>query len=214
MYRVLCLVWVLAGCASNLALERTRALLEAPAWPETAVADAPALNTDELAWTIHEAVNRVRQEHGVAALDWADGLGRIATGHSRDMAQHPFFGHVSPVGSAPLDRARTAGLPVHLDGAAFLMEGIGENLFLTHRYAAYYVIEDPGDVHRFEFEWKTVADLADEAVALWMASPAHRENLLSPLYRTAGVGVVHTEHETLFVTHNFAAIALDRFASL
>lgn len=39
---------------------------------------------------------------------------------------------------------------------------------------------------------------------VWLASRSHRANMLSPLYKSAGVGVVLTDGETLFVTHNFS----------
>jgi uncharacterized protein YkwD len=32
---------------------------------------------------------------------------------------------------------------------------------------------------------------ADRAVALWLASPPHRRNLLSPVWRRVGIGAVH-----------------------
>ena len=147
-------------------------------------------------------------------LAWAGDLAQLATAHSRDMARRPFFGHTNPRGLAPADCVREAGLCVIAEAGHFLLDGVGENLLLTHRYTAYYVVDLPDGTRHFEFEWKSVADLAEEAVTLWMSSHAHRQNLLSPLYRAAGIGIVHTDHETLFVTQNLAVLPPERIASL
>ena len=194
------LIGVLAGCASSSSLDLTSALLQAPAWPLEAVQDAPLLDTDLLAQEIHARINATRHMHGIHDLAWVDDLEQLATAHSLDMTRHPFFGHTSPHGLAPADRARQAGLNTKSRGGAFVTEGVGENLFLTHRYKAYYIVDERYGCRSFVFDWKSANEIAEEAIDLWLQSHAHRENLLSPLYRAAGIGVVHTDYETLFVT--------------
>ena len=39
--------------------------------------------------------------------------------------------------------------------------------------------------------WHAGTPSADRTVALWLASPPHRRNLLSPLWRRVGIGAVH-----------------------
>lgn len=39
--------------------------------------------------------------------------------------------------------------------------------------------------------WHTGTPSADRTVALWLASPPHRRNLLSPVWRRVGIGAVH-----------------------
>ena len=46
---------------------------------------------------------------------------------------------------------------------------------------------------------------ASEMVKAWMDSPGHRDNLLSPLYDTTGVGVVCASDGQVWVTQNFGA---------
>ena len=51
-----------------------------------------------------------------------------------------------------------------------------------------------------------VAPTASEAVEMWMQSPGHRENLLSPQFRTVGVGMARgawSGSSALFVTADF-----------
>ena len=53
-----------------------------------------------------------------------------------------------------------------------------------------------------------VAGSASEAVAMWMQSPGHRENLLRPSFRTVGLGLargVWSGRAALFVTADFGS---------
>ena len=52
-----------------------------------------------------------------------------------------------------------------------------------------------------------------EAVALWLESPTHRANLLSPLYQATAVGVIPGTNETLFITQNFSRHAAEALAA-
>jgi len=205
----LLLLW--AGCLGS---SPSGVLFQEPDWHRGATEGAPQLDTEELAWVIHLKVNDLRQDHGLTALAWAEDLKHLALDHSRDMAEHPFFGHTNPRGLAPTDRACDAGLCPPVSDNLFALEGVGENLFLTHRYAAYYIIEAPDGSRSFAFEWKSLEDLAEEAISLWVASTTHRMNLLRPLYRSAGIGIVRTDHETLFVTQNLSAQTPEKLASL
>jgi uncharacterized protein YkwD len=60
-------------------------------------------------WAVLCLVNGERARHGRGALA-ADGrLMRAAGRHAADMARRHYFGHVSPSGWGPLQRARAAG---------------------------------------------------------------------------------------------------------
>lgn len=179
-------------------------LLGPAPWPAEATHHAPALDADALARAIHGHVNAIRAAHALPPLEWADPLAGIAAAHSRDMAAHGYFGHTSPAGTDADDRARAAGLATHARLGTYLVDGLGENLFLTHRFRAYWIQKAPGGTRRYTFEWKTLGEIAREAVDGWMQSATHRANLLSPLYRTAGIAVVHAGNEALFVTQNFS----------
>jgi hypothetical protein len=83
-----------------------------------------------------------------------------------------------------------------------VVEGVGENLYLTQHFGAYSVqpVAQGGEV--YQFEWKTLEEMARQAVAAWMESPSHRANLLSLLYRAHAVGVAAGHNRTVFVTQN------------
>jgi uncharacterized protein YkwD len=53
-----------------------------------------------------------------------------------------------------------------------------------------------------------VAGAPGDAVAMWLASPGHRENLLRPSFKTVGLGLargVWNGREALYVTADFAS---------
>src|SRR5690242_7242362 len=58
----------------------------------------PEIRVADLERRVHELINDVRVEHGVAALAYDERLAKIARGHSRDMVVRNFFSHVNPDG--------------------------------------------------------------------------------------------------------------------
>jgi uncharacterized protein YkwD len=179
------------------------ALLAPAPWPASATQDAPALDLDALAQTTHAYVNAVRAEHDLPALSWAEPLVAIARAHSQDMAINAYFGHTNGAGEDATARAQRAGLPCQQVAGTYLLEGIGENLFLTHRYAEYRAGRDASGQPVYTFTWKEADEIARQAVAGWMQSRTHRANLLSPLYRAEAIGIVLAGNAALFVTQNF-----------
>lgn len=67
-------------------------------------------------------LNEARRSAGLNPLAPDEQLRDVALAHSRDMADHNFFSHVSPTTGAPEDRRRTAKLLVSIFG-----ENIGSN---------------------------------------------------------------------------------------
>jgi uncharacterized protein YkwD len=59
-----------------------------------------------------ELLNQARKTAGLAALEPDDELQLIARAHSEDMAEHHFFGHVSPTTGTTDDRYRRSGVVV------------------------------------------------------------------------------------------------------
>lgn len=58
-----------------------------------------------------DLTNRERMRKGCEPLRVDPRLARSARAHSRDMAEHDYFGHTSPAGQSPWDRMARAGLP-------------------------------------------------------------------------------------------------------
>jgi uncharacterized protein YkwD len=110
-------------------------------------------------------LNAVRRAHGLKPLRRSGGLAAAADVHSRAMAQHGFFQHNSRDGSSFADRVqRFYGPSVHGTWS------VGENLL-----------------------WATRLDAA-AAVRMWMQSPPHRRNILTPHWREIGLSAVHASH--------------------
>ncbi len=108
-------------------------------------------------------MNSERRKKGLPALKQQRRLGRASTAHSRDMVRRRYFAHESPSGRRVVDRLKAVG---YIPRARPWT--IGENL-----------------------AWGSGALARPEAiVAAWIASPPHRENLLSPKYSSVGMGVV------------------------
>jgi uncharacterized protein YkwD len=106
-------------------------------------------------------INQERAKVGQGALTEQPQLEGAATGHVADMLARNFYDHVTPDGRTTLTRVTATG---YLAGAGSYV--IGENL-------AYATGDDsPGRI-----------------VAAWMASPDHRENILTPEFRDSGIAV-------------------------
>jgi uncharacterized protein YkwD len=108
-------------------------------------------------------INKQRAAHGLASVHTKPSLRQAATQFSQEMVAENFFGHVSPSGSAPIDRLTAVGYV--RTGHGF---SIAENIAAASGSDA----------------------TPDAIVAMWMASPEHRANILGTAYRDTGIGVV------------------------
>lgn len=117
----------------------------------------------ELEQQVLAAINDVRRDQHLAPLRINRQLAGAARDHSRSMAEHGFFRHASYDGSAFWRRIK----PVYpaAKGRAW---GAGENMV-----------------------WASPGLSAAGAIDMWMKSPPHRKNLLTPSWREVGIGGVH-----------------------
>ncbi len=108
-------------------------------------------------------VNRERRAAGERPLRPNARLRRAAQAHTRSMALGDYFEHVGPGGATPIARLRAVG---YISSSRVGYE-VGENI-----------------------AWGTLSLATPRAiVAAWMASPAHRANILDRRYRETGIGV-------------------------
>ena len=129
------------------------------------------------------AINTTRKRHGLRTLRLVPGLMRSAGKHSLQMACEGYFAHSSPNGASFFARVKT-----YYGGNSSYFSA-GENLL-----------------------WAQPRATPHQVVTLWLASPAHRQVLLSPQWRAFGVGVVSATHgagvfagrTVLLVTGDFA----------
>ncbi len=107
-------------------------------------------------------LNAVRRAHGLAPLRLSRPLATAADSHSRAMGTFGFFGHSSRDGSAFWKRVQRFYGP-----GGSVNWSVGENLL-----------------------WSTTGLDASGALKLWMASPSHRKNILTPRWREVGLAAV------------------------
>jgi uncharacterized protein YkwD len=107
-------------------------------------------------------LNVQRERFGLPPLKLNRKLSRAARRHARDMVRRRYFAHDSLGGGSFVDRIRRTG---YLRNARSWT--VGENLaWGTHRRSAPRAI-----------------------TSMWMNSPGHRANILSPSFREVGIGL-------------------------
>lgn len=109
-------------------------------------------------------LNRVRAAKGLRPLRAAPSLRAAARAHSESMLEHGFFGHDSVDGTDFGRRIRR-----HYTDRGWMRWSVGEALLSSQS-------------SRID---------AREVVVAWLESPPHREIILSPAWRDAGVGVLY-----------------------
>ena len=107
-------------------------------------------------------LNAQRERHGLRPLKLNKRLSKAARRHARDMVRRDYFAHDTLGGTSFVDRIRRTG---YLRDAQRWT--VGENL-----------------------AWGTHASSAPRAITtMWMNSPGHRANILSPSFREVGIGL-------------------------
>jgi uncharacterized protein YkwD len=123
---------------------------------------------------ILELINAERMRNGLEALKFAPRLAVIARSHSYDMALRHYLAHASPDGLTPGDRLR--GVGIHY-------ETVGENIYKE--------------------DFPEHDTMPERAVRLWLNSPPHRANILSPDFRATGIGVAYSSDGQTYITQDF-----------
>ncbi|WP_439027037.1 CAP domain-containing protein [Haloarchaeobius sp. DT45] len=184
------LLLVLSLGALVLALNPSLVPVEAQFGPP----EAPPADLDDsvIEAAIHAQVNEVRVEQGLRPLVFDESLAEVSRYHSTDMATNDYVGHVAPTGETVLNRYDQFRYDcrIRVDGENVVYGG--ENVFYVSFTGVAY----------------TDDDIAERAVAGWMNSTGHRENLLSDYWFREGIGVVVDVDETsgntsVYVTQNF-----------
>jgi uncharacterized protein YkwD len=117
---------------------------------------------DQLELLVLAELNAVRRSHRLRPLRASRPLAAAADAHSRAMGRFGFFEHESRDGTAFWHRVKRFYRPRASSGWS-----VGENLL-----------------------WSTPGLNARAAVQLWMESPGHRRNILTPRWREIGLSAV------------------------
>jgi uncharacterized protein YkwD len=109
-------------------------------------------------------VNALRTAQGLPRLRLSRGLSAAAKAHSSQMARLGYFSHDSANGSSFLQRL--------------------SRYYKTRGYRSWYAGEN--------ILWASPDVGAAQALRMWLESPPHRANLLSPRWREIGLGAAHS----------------------
>ena len=128
-------------------------------------------------------LNAIRRAHGLQPLRLSRPLASAADSHSRAMGTFGFFGHSSRDGSEFWKRVQR-----FYGSQSYGSWSVGENLL-----------------------WSTTGLDAAGALKLWMASPGHRKNILTPRWREVGLSAVTVPaapgvfggHDVVIITSDF-----------
>ena len=160
---------------------------------------------------IHATVNEYRVAAGLPILERDPALDAVARAHSSDMADRNYYGHDTPEGLGPSDRADAAGYEC-------IKDAYGGQYFNRH---SYYMAGIAENIHTMEKAWpQTATQIADLLmdggtynaegwryttyhIMGWMDSPGHRQNILDGDYGRIGVGVAFSDTGTVYGTQNF-----------
>ena len=168
-----------------------------PSGPLPAAKPQPRVDASGLERRIHKLINRERLKHGLDQLAWNDILSRVARGHSGDMARRNYFSHDSPEGHDFTYRYRGEGYTCALR-TGMTIHGGAENIFQNNLYDSVTTVNG-----KAYYDWNTEEQIAETTVRGWMDSPGHRKNILTPHWRTEGIGVHIGPGEKIYITQNF-----------
>ena len=137
-------------------------LLAATAAPASAASAASVRAQNALEAPVLAELNRVRAAHGLTPVTASLPLAKAADAHAASMGSLGYFSHTSANGTS-FDKRIARFYPA----ASFRLWRVGENLL-----------------------WSSGELTPAQAVALWMASPGHRRNILDPTWRKIGISAV------------------------
>ena len=127
-------------------------------------------------------VNQVRSAHGLDPLHANRELRKVAASQVTTMVSRDYFSDDRPTGQTPLSLVAITRYPAH--AAEF---AVGENI-----------------------AWGTGSFTTPAHIVIeWMASPPHRELILSTQYRDAGVAVIPAIPAVLDAGHRGATYAIE-----
>ena len=165
-----------------VALTALAALVTAPT--ATPGSSANVERRPALEAAVIRALNQVRVAHDLQPLRSSPSLRSAARGHSEAMLDSGFFGHESADGTAFSDRIRR-----YYTNRGWRTWSVGEALLASQGLS----IDATG------------------IVRAWLESPSHRDIILSPTFRDAGIGALYAPSapkafggaETVVVTADF-----------
>lgn len=179
---------------------------------------------EEIERLVFEYTNEERAAEGLEELEYTDELVEVARSHSADMANNGYVGHVdsqersfeermefgdgmdAEVCMSQTDRETLKELRQNdrVELGELPDPATGENAGATF-YETEAEDARTGEVITNENE----DDIAKSLVNNWMASPAHRDNIIDDRWNSVSVGVYVSEGKTVFATQLFCGLNTD-----
>lgn len=157
----------------------------------------PKIIVADLERKMHALVNKERRKQGLQLLEWNDALARIAGNHSRDMSKRNYVDHYSPEGRDFSYRYRQEGFSCAVREGKTIHMG-AENIALNYLYGSVTTVNNVAF-----YDWNSEDAIAETTVRGWMNSPGHRKNILTPYFKSEGIGVVISPDDKVYITQNF-----------
>jgi uncharacterized protein YkwD len=158
----------------------------------------PTVHGPELERQMHILINKERRKFGLSLLEWKETLADIARIHSQDMAKRNYFSHYSPEGRDFFYRYGQKGFTCGVHVGRTIYQG-GENIALNHLYDSVTTVNGVAT----SYDWNSQNKIAETTVQGWMKSPGHRKNILTPYFKSEGIGVAITPDGKVYITQNF-----------
>jgi len=146
---------------------------------------------------IHRIINAERSKQGLNELSWNNNLAGIARAHSRDMGKRNYFSHNSPEGRDFFHRYQQAGYSCAIRVNKVIHQG-AENIALNNLYDSVTTVNG-----RAFYDWNSGEHIAETTVRGWMHSPGHKKNILTPHWKSEGIGIFISPDDKIYITQNF-----------
>jgi len=161
-----------------------------------------------LSAAIFYETNWRRLKHRLKPLAYSPALRRAAFGHSKDMVEKDFHGHVNPDDPKKrtlVQRLKRVGISrCHMSENVAFVPGRRYPI-ISRKPGSGQIQVDPNNTPKPH----TYASFARQLLDGWMLSPPHRKNVLSTSMRYLGCAAVYCPHQLL--TERGKVIPLDYF---
>ena len=180
----------------------------------------------EIEQLVFEYTNEERAAEGLEELEYTDEFVEVARGHSADMANNGYVGHVDSQNRRFGERVdfRNDGMDAEVCLPLEEIEGVEDperlrelqerlqdtNISTGENAGATFYETEVQDERRGE----TVTPENEEEIAQtlmndWMTSPPHRENILKEDFDALSVGVYVSDGKTVFATQVFCGSEIE-----
>ena len=171
------------------------ATVQLPERPELSD-NSSGINATAVEYHIHKDINERRSEHGLSKLEFDEQLQQIARAHSSDMAARSYFSHEGPGGDDFADRYSESGYNCRIATSETSYATGAENIAYTWYNKR---VETQGRTRYYD----NASEVATGVVNGWMNSTGHRKNILTPYWKSEGIGVNITDSGKVYATQNF-----------